>query len=360
MTEERRIAVLLGAGFAVDAHLPDSVGLKNRLKSALLEGVNPSSQEQRSGRTKELLSTFYLLNGALRFQEGFLNRDPESEINVEQMAGAALELSARMENPVTPFSAGWHHRLTELESNYPKILQEFVDVIYESLTEWLQFGDAEDVQYMAHLSSLLGHAPGIDVFSLNYDLCVESALVEAGHSDFVNGFGVSGWDPSLLDEARAIRIFKLHGSLDWVDDEAYGLCSLEFPRHRDGEDIDESRPPLLIFGTHNKIVATQPFVTLMYHFSRALSSTSLLLIIGYGFGDLYINGMIKQVLRANTNLRVLVVNPRDFSGVPTARFLERDPKVSWLHKDAKSALESGDVDAEVVRLLESRRESTPF
>jgi len=68
---------------------------------------------------------------------------------------------------------------------------------------------------------------------------------------FVNGFTEEGgWEPAAFQELCPIRLFKLHGSLDWVEDQVYSLCSLQYPRHRHAGNIEgDNVRPLLIFGT---------------------------------------------------------------------------------------------------------------
>ena len=184
------------------------------------------------------------------------------------------------------------------------------------------------LSYLARFNDFCNEPWNVDIFSLNYDLCIETALEEFAHKHFENGLNQQGWNPALLSDECTLRLMKLHGSLDWVDDEAFGICSLKFPRCDNAEDIEGNQPPLLIFGTDNKMTGRDPFLTLLYLFSSRLNSTDLLITVGYSFGDEYLNQVIEQRLISNSRLRILVVSPDADHCVRQVRFLAGSPRAS--------------------------------
>lgn len=301
------------------------------------------------------------LEGAVRFQEGVLNRDPSRSINIEQMAVSALQLRDRLTNPLTAYISGWHQRVIELEALNSGILNDFIEFIFSQLEKWLKIEELNNIAYIARLADLHTKDVHLDVFSLNYDLCLEHALTSFGPHTFTNGFTEDGWRPSLLNpDTDAIRLFKLHGSLDWVEDELYGLCSLEFPRHRNAEDISDEHRPLLIFGTTNKLSARQPFLSLAYHFSERILVTNVLVIVGYSFGDDYINEIIKQGLDTNGKLRIVVVEPNASTLLTAQTILSGNPRVTAIDATAKDALNEGRVFQTVQLLMKEAKEENPF
>jgi hypothetical protein len=338
-----RLALLAGAGLTVDAGLPASVDLANKLRQRLLDMSQSSEGGSTAGEMRESakhwLSLFNFLNGGVRFQEGVLNRDPAMDVNIEQIAVAALELQARMTSPLAAYAAGWHRRIEQLEENRPDLLGSFVNFMYSRLEEWLTLPDQKTVSYLRGLAGLRLDGAGLDIFTLNYDLSIERVLT-AESLKFSNGFNSSGvWSSAELKGAPEIRLYKLHGSLDWVDDQIYGLCSLEFPRHENAETIkgDDQRPQL-IFGTAHKLSAREPFLTLAYHFSQTVLETKVLAIVGYSFGDEYVNQIIEQGLKKNSALRLVVVSPQADKLVKAQRFLDRNPRVSTITATAKTSL----------------------
>lgn len=365
MNEENRLALLVGAGLSADANLPMSVELAHRLRERLLElsvstEGTPQAIDARRQATNHL-ALYNFLNGGVRFQEGVLNRDPDAPVNVEQIAIAAEELQTRMTNPLAPYAAGWHRRIEEMEQESPGLLRTFVDFIYSGLEEWLELSDPTKVTYLRGLNELCIHDLGLDIFSLNYDLSIEIAFNAAG-MEFSNGFGPNAvWSPTLFKEATKIRLHKLHGSLDWVDDEIYGLCSLQFPRHENAESIEgDSTRPLLIFGTAHKLSAREPFLTLAYHFSQRILRTKVLPIVGYSFGDGHVNQIIEQGLRRNQDLRIIVVSPMAEELVHRHRFLDKNPRVSTISKGAKIALNERLLSDRVRGILKDISTDPPF
>lgn len=360
---KERIIFLTGAGLLKDAHLPLSAELVNKLKDTLASNAvdrNLSQEEQNLYRLHTAVCNF--LNGGIRFQRGVLNQDPDGEINIEQLAIAALRLSDRMNNPLAPYVSGWHQRIQEIEEQRADLLPKFLDFIYDKLGNWLTFKQKSDIAYVERLADFCSEGIGIDIFSLNYDLCIETALTDFSNRKFVNGFTEDGWRPqTLMDEATEVRLFKLHGSLDWIDDaKAYGLCSLEWPRHKDAEDIEGEHRPLLIFGTDQKLTAREPFLTLVYHFSQQVQRRSVLVIIGYSFGDEYVNEIIEQGLRVNPKLKIVLVSPNATSQVQTVPILNDNPRVITIPKGAREALDEGEVKTIVRGLLKESKEEEPF
>lgn len=365
LTSPSRIAILAGAGLAKDAGLPSSVELAERLKTSLLQEsqntLRGSKVDYDRNRAKLLLSAFYFLDGGIRFQEGVLDRDPGFRVNIEQIGVAALELQQRLGNPLAPYASGWHRRIEELERVQPDIFSVFVDFIYSKLQEWLTIDKEASVSYLTRLGDISDLASGVDIFSLNYDLCIEKALTDFGET-FINGFTIEdGWQPNLYESDTKIRLFKLHGSLDWADDRIYGVCSLEYPTHNRKEDIvNDNLRPLLIFGTAHKLSPKEPFLSLAYFFSQSILKTPILIVIGYSFGDEYVNRIVEQGLMKNPKLRMIVVSPDASELIRGQPFLDGQPRVSMIPSTAKHALNENLVRTEIAQLLKEAAQEEPF
>jgi hypothetical protein len=356
-----RITFLVGAGLVKDAHLPLSAELVTKLKKSLADVIeNPEASEEGRKLASSQLAALHFLNGAIRFQKGVLNDDPDDPINIEQIAVAAIELQARLKNPLAPYTSGWHGRIVELEEQCPDVLASFIDFIYARLKTWLTFEKLDEIAYLTRLNDFCINGRGIDIFSLNYDLCIETALRDIIDKPFENGFTPDGWRPSTFHQDCPIRLFKLHGSLDWIDDSAYGVCSLEFPRHKDAEDIEGEGRPLLIFGTSHKLSPKEPFLSLAYQFSQGVLKTDVLIIIGYSFGDDYINEIIEQSLRTNTHLKIIVVSPSAEALVLEHELLNKNPRVTAIPKKSKEALEDGSLLIQVRLIVKESEDEEPF
>lgn len=352
--QKRRISVLVGAGLVYDAGLPLSVDLTKRFSAYLLKEV----EAKPDGRCAVFLQAYRFLVGGIRYQQGILNRDPDVPINIEQLATAALRLKNRHENPVAPYVSGWNQRLVELEAEHQNLLSDFLETIYSQLNSWLKVDDPAKIAYLARLHDFVSVRECVDVFSLNYDLCIEQALNEH-RLPFVNGFTEDGWTPAQF-RTTDLRLFKLHGSLDWVDDELHGICSVYFPRHTHAEDFEGQKPPLLIFGTDAKLTGKEPFLTLLHGFSTSLSESDVLVVIGYSFSDDYLNEIIEQRMNRNTSLQVIVLSPDASEIKRRVKFLTGSPRVRPVDAGAKAALNDGVILRACREAVERQKDESPF
>jgi hypothetical protein len=352
----KKVVVLAGAGVVVDAGLPMSVKLAANFREYLdapADGVDEATHKAHR-------SLYNLIVGGIRFQQGVLNRNPDDPINIEQIATAALRLAQRHHNPIAPYVSVWHPRLGEIEERNPSSLGTFLSAIYGQLRRWLTPDSAADLGYLASLSDLNNEQSQLDIFSLNYDLCIEKAFSNLVARPFVNGFTESGWQAELFDDIDAIRLVKLHGSLDWVDDTyGYGIISLDYPRHPSAEEL-EGDPPLLIFGTDQKLTGRDPFLTMFYHLSKALRTCTALIVLGYSFGDPHINQIIEQRFRENLEMKVLLIAPTASGQLNAHEWLANPARVLGIDSTAKAAINSKRVLQWVNGVLKAAKDDLPF
>ena len=370
MSRSERITILGGAGLCKDAGLPTSVELAAQFKTALLNltSEHPSGAESHLEfrQVSSFLAAYRLLSGGIRFREGMLDRDPDAPINIEQVALAADEILARHESSLSPYISGWHHSLVELEGESTALFESFTDFIYSQVKHWLRIDSEtfQKLQYLEKLVDICDDGFSVDIFTLNYDLCIETALTTFAKKTFDNGFTRDGgWQPEQFDSmGSSIRLYKLHGSLDWVEDDVYGVCSLEFPRHDMAGDLAlMNLKPLLIFGTANKLSPREPFLTLAHAFSQRVLHTSVLVIIGYSFGDDYVNEIIRQGIERNPRLRVLIVSPSASSHATEQPFIRgRSPRVMCLDTSAKRALLDGQISRRIREMIGVSTVDIPF
>lgn len=136
----------------------------------------------------------------------------------------------------------------------------------------------------------------IHIVTTNYDRVAEFAcnsmkvLFQTG---FAPGY-IQKWEGNGgikyqhgMKPSRVVKIWKVHGSLDWfrtLDDRIVGLPVFELP--------PEEYTPLILTPGINKykqIITQEPFRTTINGADNALSKASALLCIGYGFRDQHIN-----------------------------------------------------------------------
>ncbi len=156
----------------------------------------------------------------------------------------------------------------------------------------------------------------LEIFTTNYDVLFEIAF-EAERVPIFDGF-VGTYNPffypeclddeSLLPQAKWIRLWKLHGSVNWlIEDCATGKRIIRTNPTESGAMIlpsqrkyDESRK--------------QPYIAYMDRLSRILNSEHALLITcGYSFGDDDINAIMYGALDNRNTANIIALQYQDLN-----------------------------------------------
>lgn len=138
----------------------------------------------------------------------------------------------------------------------------------------------------------------IELFTTNYDSLFEDALALKGipYSDGFKGGAVAYWEPEkFLSDDNAVRLSKLHGSVDWSIYEGKRIV-----RRRFSDRYPPTNADLLIYPQSSKyeFARREPYDSLFQRFRKHLSRPSgqVLCICGYSFGDLHIDHEIEAAM----------------------------------------------------------------
>lgn len=181
------------------------------------------------------------------------------------------------------------------------------------------------------------------VFTTNYDLFNESAMDRLG-IPYINGFlgsierrfNPAAFRYSLSEQLdissrrwtsvdSLVYFAKLHGSVSWESRDDGLFPVVETAPERIGADR------LLIYPTPAKQNASfaSPYSDMFREFqSRTVRDQSVLVTVGYSFGDEHVNNIIFQALTVPTFRLVAFVDPNANDIVKRLRFLD-DPRI-WL------------------------------
>lgn len=177
-----------------------------------------------------------------------------------------------------------------------------------------------------------------EVFTTNYDLIIEKSLEEIT-TPYFDGF-VGSYEPFFWQESidrfvdnnditqNWIRLWKIHGSLNWFWKENSGIKSQSIIRGSKITDVDSIGNELVIYPSKEKYNSSkkQPFVAYFDRLKNVLLGGELLFIFsGYSFSDQHINEIVFNSLRQNNRLSVLV-------------FFFNDEEVEALYKGSSSYL----------------------
>lgn len=172
-----------------------------------------------------------------------------------------------------------------------------------------------------------------NIFTANYDLAFEYAFDKLGvhYIDGFAGFHKRFFKPETFDYdifypgsttsgkvqriEKVVRYFKLHGSLSWVNSEARDVNNLYGIEEKPLELIEslQKKGEILIYPSAVKKSYTLdlPYSELFRQFASTITqSQSVLITIGYSFGDDHFNDIIFQAL-SNPTFTLIIV---DFAG----------------------------------------------
>ena len=160
----------------------------------------------------------------------------------------------------------------------------------------------------------------LEIFTTNYDILFERAF-EAERVPVFDGFVGTHRpffypecldDEALLPTSEWIRLWKLHGSVNWfVANDLTGIRITRIQPQESGELIlpsqrkyDESRK--------------QPYMAYMDRLARILNSDhSLLISCGYGFGDEHINAILFGAIDRHSTANIVALQFSDLAGTDT-------------------------------------------
>lgn len=266
-TRSRHVCVFLGAGAARACGLPDVTALQTRVVESLEGDQRAAFERQLTGR------------------------------NLEQALSRLRRIAALLEGGEDTVDGLTASGASALDRTVCRLIVEALDLGQADLAPALRLAAwAARADY---------HLP-VELFTVNYDLLLESAL-EALGVPYFDGFvgalrarfrtelveaqpsDTDPWLPSFL-----VRLWKLHGSVNWAWEEG---DRAEVVRHGGPVSGDQ---PAAIYPSDAKYDESRrvPFVVLQDRLRRALHHPeTLVLVSGYSFGDQHLNEMLFDAAR---------------------------------------------------------------
>lgn len=182
---------------------------------------------------------------------------------------------------------------------------------------------APRIAYLRPLMAFVSQSSGLDIASLNYDVCVETLCTAVG-ADCTTGFRGPGgkWSPGSLLNARpspAVRLMKLHGSAQWfIGDDGHPYEMRATSPHELGLSRGRARTMVLentlVYPGVGKQPTWGPFPELFACFQRVLAQSSVCVAVGYRFADQHVREVVAQGLRQSADLVLVVLDPNPTDG----------------------------------------------
>jgi hypothetical protein len=276
----RHVCLFLGAGVARACGLPDVTALQTHVLDRLGTHDKAAFERQLEGR------------------------------NIEQALSRLRRISALLTGTETvgDLTASQAHNLDL--------------TVCQAIIEALDISSA-DLTPVDHLASWLARAnyrDPVELFTVNYDLLLETALEKARapyfdgfvgmlkarfHTELVEPFpGAEG----QLMPSFFVRLWKLHGSVNWAWEGDQQVVRL-------GQPVSKGQPAA-IYPSDTKYQDSRrvPFLVLQDRFRRALyQPETLVLIAGYSFGDEHLNETVFDAAARRERSEFIVFN---YSGIP--------------------------------------------
>ena len=160
-----------------------------------------------------------------------------------------------------------------------------------------------------------------EIYTTNYDMLLEMAM-EAKYIPYFDGF-IGSYEPFFSPESieafpgendstcRWIRLWKIHGSLNWGKKAATVNSGERIIRTGY---IEEPKNELMIYPSREKynLSRKEPYVAYFDRLKNYLNRGELVFIVsGYSFLDEHINEIIYNALRNNNRLYVMVLCHED-------------------------------------------------
>ena len=295
------IVFLLGAGASAEADIPTSESMIEKIELLL----------QNDDDWTKYLGLYNHVKSAIHYSSGLHGRFGDGVIyNIETLVNTLYELERNEDHPLYPFIASWNFRFAELAGDGFSRVKDFRIKILGQLKKWMCPEDTTMAEYYEGLKRLQRDLNfSLPVFSLNYDTCVErlndeNFTVETGFG----GYGPQhGWDWERFEHTGSnplpeIVLYKLHGSINWKrDTNSQQLFSVEQTETVDAVQME------VIFGKDFKLEVADPYLFYAYQFRRHTIDAALIIVIGYSFGDVHINKILSQGLRAEGGCDLVVV-----------------------------------------------------
>lgn len=363
LLKTENVSLLLGAGASVDCGGPLIGSIPLTVERVLHDrGISGT----RRDRLRKWLRTFYLAVRYTAFNEDIpTTRRKILERHTELRRGQVQALQVNFEMVLATLHR-WRSSLSDtshrlridgaLKINVTsKDLEECLHQVTRALACVCNLPTTDKREGLITYSNLVRkllmrplNLKRSSVFTLNYDTLFEQAADATG---IVLQDGFAGTQNRVLRPEsyehdlyfpadttegkvhrldRVLKLYKLHGSITWraevpTIENPYGVCLAPFtPQHNQ---------PLLVYPTPAKYgeLLGMPYSELFRRFSNTIARPqSVLLVIGYGFGDDHVNAVIRHCLSISS-FTLVIVDPN-----PKSNFVEtlcemQDRRV-WISK----------------------------
>ena len=285
-----------------------------------------------SGRDfKEFSELYNYLRSSIIYQRGLEGDFSDQTVTIEELLEVLSEINQKHRNKLYPFIGGWNIHLLKVAGDEFNKVSKLDKEIRSRLYKWININNYDKASYFRNFEKLVSEVgSAIRVFTLNYDICVERALV-GSKCEIELGFNEERcWEASKFDPNEnsdvGLYLYKLHGSIDWIKDKENG------DRQTVCDNPQENAE--LIFGAVAKLSSIDPYLFYAHELRKYSLSEAVrfVVVVGYSFRDNYINGLISQAVTRGKYIKVLVISPSFEKESDISKELNVEPEKIVLEK----------------------------
>lgn len=328
---KKRISVLIGAGGVVDIGAPTTQALTKKMETKL-SGLDLSNAQQLLTTIQKLFQCYFSSSASdeLNFEDLihiFERMIPFVEKKEQKTyKGSSPHISAFVDlNPEMKNVAS----IKLLHNMISEGINEIANCIDQYSRE-LDFKSPQKHQWFAAFWKDLLKMGLVDIISLNYDNVFEKIFVDLPLIDGFSskkGDSVESFSPKVFSGTSKSRLFHLHGSILFGYNDPENLLLnkfhhlVKFTNYDSAQETWQgrsgsytqggdflSRSPIITGLSKTDRIFLQPYLTYLSEFVRALAKSPRLLIVGYGFNDLYINELLEIVPFYHKNRKIVIID----------------------------------------------------
>ena len=295
----------LGAGAVAESGCLTSGQMLRNLQEKIRKEEDDLNQE-----------AYFYITSCLTYQNTWKNlknnQDDDYNLNIEDFIFIIRKIINRDYYLPNPLVGNWSEKIIKLESKdeliFTKLLNKISNVY---LPQWLTIDKDKQKKLLDPIMNFFTETSdlnfNLDIFTLNYDLVLESFFntdkINLINDGFTGKQWADGFDLKESTESNKYRInlYKLHGSMNWERDG-------ELDQVVKTDHYSNANDPLIIFGQEAKMLSVDPFLSLTSRFKRKLEDSDFYFVIGYSFFDTYINNLLLEGVNRFPERKMIVVN----------------------------------------------------
>jgi len=203
------------------------------------------------------------------------------DVDVELLLEALHELNNRSKYVLPDISElnkklkGREYELESLEKELRRFIREKTIV-----TE-------DKIGYLAPLKEFVDEYKTLDIFSVNYDTCIEQ-FCKKHNFTYTDGFELN-WNPNSFKNDYKIKLYKLHGSVTWYKTDEGTYIKVPIASEK-GDEIElitgEKAKTLMVYPMPGKFgeysTPQSKFIPILH---KKLEEAKVCIVIGYRFRD---------------------------------------------------------------------------